>query len=129
MMRHGMVIFKIYGDTVLSPVEHWDHGSEYFHPNIIPQCSDVMIRVVSGDNYGSIIKNRYGPISSTCDPLNYIPKNFYIMLRYGRPGLPLSVIHERFEYNEYCTSHTLLPFSTELVSPNMLVDFVYSVSI
>lgn len=130
MMRHGMVIFKIYGKTVLAPVEYWEnHGSEYFHPQILPQTSDLMVRVISGDVWGSIIKNRHGALGAMANPTSIVDKDFYILLRNNRPGLGMSVLHEQFHTNRYCMYNKLLPFSTDLISPEMLVDFVYSVSI
>lgn len=130
MIQHGMVIFKIYGKIVLAPVEHWKmRGSEYFHPQILPQTSDLMVRVLSGCHYGSVIKNRHGALGIMPDPMSIIDKDFYILLRNDRSGLPMSVLHEQFQSNRYCMYHKLLPYSTDLVSPKMLPDFVYSVSI
>lgn len=130
MMQHGMIIFKVYGKTVLGPVEHWKNtGSEYFHPHILPQTSDVMVRVLSGCHYGSVIKNRHGPLGIVPNPLNIIDKDSYILVRDNRPGLHMSVLHEQFQDNYFCSYHKLLPFNTDMVSPKMLADFVYSVSI
>lgn len=129
MMKHGMVIFKVHDKFVCGAVEDWVGATEYFYPPILSNNSERMYQILSGSHMVKIMKNRYGYTGMmNALAIDILPEDFYILVR-GRPGLHLSTLHEKFEENEYAQYHKLLPMNMKMVSPEMLVDFVYSVSI